>query len=200
MFETITAEKSLLFLENDRLVNEFKALASKLPQYHTVPQLGLISPDDVWITAFNIWLLFQPDEYLILESAEKTLYYSSNFIILNELKNDHYFKFIKTHPDIADELLFITALYLAQALNQWLEEALIAESREDIIIRNRRLSYFEAHTNSEEDVRKFVEDQAAIVKIIMPIITKENTLECLIKNSYDEASAHFYKKNIVVEN
>ncbi|KYG92247.1 hypothetical protein [Metasolibacillus sp. FSL K6-0083] len=200
MFETVTAEKSLLFLEDDLLVNEFKALARKLPQYHSIPQAGTISSNDVWVAAFNIWLLLQPDEYLILESVEKTLYYSSNFIILDELKNDHYFKFIKTHPDIATELLFITALYLAEALSQWLTEVLLAENREDIIIRNRRRSYFEAHKGSDEEVRQFVEDQAAIVKIIMPILTKENTLERLIKNSYDEASTHFHKKNIVVEN
>ncbi|WP_107841421.1 hypothetical protein [Metasolibacillus meyeri] len=200
MFETVTAEKSLLFLKDDLLVNQFKELASRYPQFHKVPQLGIVKPNDVWIAAFNIWLLLQPDDYNILESAEKTLYYSSNFIILNELKNDHYFKFIKTHPALVTELLFITALYLSEALNQWLTDVLIAEKREDIIIRNRQRSYFEMHTKTEEEVRKFVEDQAAIVKIIMPIITKENALEYLIKNSYDTALTQFSKKNIVVEN
>lgn len=200
MFETITAEKSLLFLKDDVLVNKFKALANQFSQFHTVPQIGMVTPDDVCIGAFNIWLLLQPDEYNILEAAEKTLYYSSNFIILNELRNDHYFKFIKTHPDAAAELHFATAIYLAEDLNQWLADILIAEARQDIIIRNRQRSYFEMHTKEEDEVRKFVEDQAAIVKIMMPILTKENILEHLIKNSYDAATAQLAKKNMTVEN
>lgn len=200
MFETITAEKSLLFLKDDVLVNEFKALANQFSQFHTVPQIGIVTPNDVCISAFNIWLLLQPDEYNILEAAEKTLYYSSNFIILNELRKDHYFKFIKTYPDAAAELHFATAIYLAEALNQWLADILIAEARQDIIIRNRQRSYFEMHTKEEDAVRKFVEDQAAIVKIMMPIITKENILEHLIKNSYDAATAQLAKKNMTVEN
>lgn len=201
MVEKIPFQKSLFFLEDDLLSTRFEQLADELSQYHDVPTDGFVRQEEIWVGVFNIWLLFQPDKFILIESAEKTMYYSSNYIILNEIRQDHFVHFIKTHPDIAPQVLFLTALFLTQSLNEWLVDILQKENLESILIRNRSRHYFDAHKiRDDEEIKQFIEDQSHIVKAVMPYIAKEGTIELFVKHSYDKAIAHYHKKDIVVEN
>lgn len=196
MYTEISAETSLFFLDDDTLVFKFFAMSEKMSKFDIHLNPGGVDVYDVWIIAFNIWLMLQPDELNIIESAEKTLYYTSNFIIFNAIKKDYHFKYIKTNEIKKPELLYLISVLLAEKLNQWIADIMINANMTDILQRNRTRSYFKSHMGTEDDVKQFIEDQAKFVKAIVPILSTTQQLERIIKKSYDEA-VFLYEKEYI---
>ncbi|MEO4052350.1 hypothetical protein [Solibacillus sp. CAU 1738] len=194
MYTAITAETSLFFIEDDTLAFQFKEIAQKMSMFNNILHAGGVNKEDAWIIAFNIWLMLQPDEYNIIESAEKTIYYSSNFIIFNAMKNDYHIKYIRTSTKKTPEFLYLTALNIAEGLNKWIADVMIRENISSILERNRTRSYFKAHMGTDEEVKQFIKDQALFVKAIIPIIANTKEIERLIKKCCDEAT-FLYEKN-----
>ena len=198
MYMGISTETSLFFIEDNTLVNQFIEISQKMDTYIEELNDGGVNRNDVWIIAFNIWLMLQPDELNIIESAEKSLYYSSNFIIFNAIKNDYYFKYIRSNNIKKSELIYLTSVFIADALNQWIAEIMKNENMTDTLKRNQIRSYFTAHLGTDEEVKQFLKDQAKFVKAIIPIISTTKQIERMIKNSYDQASSIYEKEQFAL--
>ena len=191
MFDAVTVDRSLFFITQQQ-VEDFKALAVKLAPHYTLNLEGAIFNADVWVTAFNIWLLSQPDEMLVLESAEKTFYYSSNFIVYDHLKNDYHFNYIRTHEERTNELNFILSIHITNELNKYWETLLREYNLADIIEKNRGRSYFDAHHQLGSAMESFVNDQARFVKILVNDIKSNNTFSRIIKDCCDRSLDVFH--------
>lgn len=198
MYMGISTETSLFFIEDNTLVNQFIEISQKMDTYIEELNDGGVNRNDVWIIAFNIWLMLQPDELNIIESAEKSLYYSSNFIIFNAIKNDYYFKYIRSNNIKKSELIYLTSVFIAEALNQWIAEIMKNENMTDTLERNQIRSYFTTHLGTDEDVKQFLKDQAKFVKAIIPILSTTNQLERMIKKCYDQASSIYEKEQFAL--
>ena len=85
MYHSITKQHSLFFI-NDRIVEEFKHMANLMNEFISLEAPKNISLLDKWVSAFNVWVLLQPDDANIIEYLDKTLYYSSNHVIIKLLK------------------------------------------------------------------------------------------------------------------
>lgn len=196
MYTEISSETSLFFIEDNTLVNQFIEISIKMAKYIEELNAGGVNISDAWIIAFNIWLMLQPDELNIIESAEKTLYYSSNFIIFNAIKNDYYFKYIRSNDMNKAELLYLTSVFLAEALNQWIADIMNNENMTDTLERNQTRSYFKAHMGTDDEVNQFLKDQAKFVKAIIPILSTTKQLERMIKQCYDKATLLYEREQI----
>lgn len=191
MFDSITVDRSLFFITQQQ-VDDFKELALKLEPYYSLELEGAIFDADVWVTAFNIWLLSQPDEMLVLESVEKTFYYSSNFIVYDHLKNDYHFNYIRTHEERTEELNFLLSIHITNELNKYWEKLLREHDLADIIEKNRGRSYFDAHHQEGPIMESFVNDQARFVKVLVSDIKSNNTFSRIVKECCNRAFNTFH--------
>ncbi|RKJ60859.1 hypothetical protein D7X33_27335, partial [Butyricicoccus sp. 1XD8-22] len=123
MHDGITVDRSLLYIEQHH-VDKFKTIAKSMKEYNDLITDGGLTKDDCWIIAFNIWLLLNADdEHDIMQSAEKTIYYHANFIILNATIKSNYFKLFK-RKGLSRELLYLASLKIANGINQWIYHVL----------------------------------------------------------------------------
>ncbi|MEK4424667.1 hypothetical protein [Solibacillus sp. FSL K6-1523] len=186
MYLTVTAERSLFFVEEHHVEN-FKKMAKKMENFITLSQTGALNLEETWLTAFNIWVLLQPDDELIIQSFDKTLYYSTNHIIITALTNDYQFNFIRTHPKSTPELIYTATIFLTMALNSWYLKLLTDNHLNDIAERMLHQIYFESHLGEEDMVHLFINDQARVVKVLVYELSHANTFERIIKSACDDA-------------
>lgn len=119
MYREITVDRSILYIEQYH-IDQFNNLAKKYSEFNHLVKEGALNIIDAWIIAFNIWLLLLPEKYHIIHSAEKTLYYSSNFVILNALQENVHFNQLKARENRPELLYYIISLQMATGLNQWI--------------------------------------------------------------------------------
>lgn len=186
LYHTITAERSLFFVKEHHVEN-FKLMAEKMEDFITLSQTGALNLEETWLTAFNIWVLLQPDDELIIESFDKTLYYSTNHIIITALTNDYQFNFIRTHPKSTPELIYTATIFLTLAVNSWYLKLLTDNHLNDIVERMLHQNYFESHLGEEDAIHLFINDQARVVKVLVYELSHSNTFERVIKNACDDA-------------
>ena len=188
MIEAISIERSLFFI-NQSHVDEFNKLAEQLKGEYSLNLNGAISDDDVWTTAFNIWLLTLPDEMLVLESVEKTFYYSSNFIIYEYLKNDYHFNYIRNHSKRSNEICFLFSIHLTNQMNNYWYTLLMEHGLSDIVEKNKSRNYFEAHNDTDQNIENFINDQARFVKVLVQDLKSNDTFKRLVKDCCDKTFA-----------
>lgn len=198
MYREITVDRSILYIEQCH-VDKFIELAQEHEAFnHHLKECGL-SRKDAWIIAFNIWLLLLPDECNIIQTAEKTIYYSSNFIILNAIKDNVHFKNLKRRKDRPESLYYLTALKITSGLNEWYGYVMKKYELNDIFKRNKERIYFDSHKGTKKEVQQFLEDQAKFVKAAVKELNSSDSFEKMIKKACDEAfflyKDHFIKKN-----
>lgn len=186
MYLTVTAERSLFFVEEHH-VEAFKEMAEKMAHFITLSNTGALDLEETWLTAFNIWVLMQPEDEFIIESFDKTLYYSTNHIIITALTNDYHFNLIRTHPKSTPELIYTATILLSMALNSWYLKLLTDNHLNDIAERMLQLNYFESHLGEEDAIHLFISDQARVVKVLVYELSHTNTFERIIKNACDDA-------------
>lgn len=186
LYREITVDRSLLYIEQYHIDN-FNNLAKKYNQCNHLVKEGALNIIDAWIIAFNIWLLLLPDKYNIIHSAEKTLYYSSNFVILNALQKNVHFNQLKARKNRPELLYYIISLLLATGLNKWILQVMTKYDLTHMIERNKRRIYFDAHLGSEEDLQAFLEDQSKFVKAAVKELNSTNSFDKMIKRAIDEA-------------
>ncbi|MGE7024090.1 hypothetical protein [Solibacillus cecembensis] len=186
MYHSVTAKRSLFFVKEHHVEN-FKEMAEKMAGFITLSKTGALNLEETWLTAFNIWVLLQPDDELIIESFDKTLYYSTNHIIITALTNDYQFNFIRTHPKSTPELIYISTILLTMALNSWYLKLLTDNHLNDIAERMLHQNYFESHLGEEDAINLFINDQARVVKVLVYELSHTNTFERIIKNACDNA-------------
>lgn len=194
MYNEITVDRSLLYIDQHH-VDTFKSLAKKMDRFNFMIEDGGLPKQDAWIVAFNAWLLLLPDKYNIILSVEKTPYYSSNYVILNELLKDAHFIQLKNRKDASEELFYLAALTLGTKLNKWF---LYIQKKYDLMHlkkRNNSISYFDSHKQSDEEVKRFLEDQAQFVKATIKEMNSTDSFQKTIKQACDDAfviyTSHF---------
>ncbi|MEK4284704.1 hypothetical protein [Ureibacillus sp. FSL K6-0165] len=186
MYRKITVERSILYIEQYH-VDKFIDLAKQNSQFNYLVKEGALNTIDAWIIAFNIWLLLLPNKYNIIHSAEKTLYYSSNFVILNALQDNVHFNQLKFRENRPELLYYIMSLQLATGLNEWILRVMIKHDLTYMIERNKKRIYFDAHLGSEDEIQSFLEDQSKFVKAAVKELHSTNSFDRMIRNAIDEA-------------
>lgn len=89
MYEKITINKSIFYIEQHH-VDTFKQKAARLDNHSPPLKEGGISLMDGWrwIKTFNIWLLLLPDDEIMIKMDETSIYYTSNLLIHDAIKDD----------------------------------------------------------------------------------------------------------------
>lgn len=186
MYWEITVDRSILYTEQSH-VDHFVSLAKKYSEFNHLVKEGGLNLIDAWIIAFNIWLLLLPEKYHIIHSAEKTLYYSANFIILNALENNVHFNQLKLRENRPELLYYIISLQMATGLNHWILEVMQKYNLTYLIERNKQRIYFDAHLGTEDEIQTFLEDQSKFVKAAVKEINNTDSFDKMIKQSIDES-------------
>lgn len=198
LYREITVDRSLLYIEQYH-VDEFIQLAEKYEAFNDLIEEAALNKKDAWIIAFNMWLLLLPEHYNIIHSAEKTLYYSTNFIILNAIQKNSHFNQLKIRPNRSEPMFYIAALKLASGLNKWLLYVMEKNNITYMAERNKRRLYFESHIGPADEVQLFLEDQSIFVKAAVKELNLSQSFDNMIKNCIDEAvklySLHFSNRN-----
>lgn len=185
MYEKITIDKSIFYIEQHH-VDTFKQMAARLDNYSPLLKEGGISIMDGWIMAFNIWLLLLPDDEIIIKTDETSIYYTSNLLIHDAIKDDIHFKNLKDKIDAPPELLYLSSLLLATGLNEWILFVMKKYRLYDVMKRSKSRRYFGALNDTEKEIQIFLEDQALFVKAAVQEL-REGSLSQMIKKYYDKA-------------
>lgn len=185
MYKEITVDRSLLYIEQHH-VDTFLSIAKEMDEFSYLVKEGGISQEDAWIIAFNAWLMLLPDKHHIIQSVDKMLYYSSNFLIYNAVKDNIHFQNLKHRKDATPELFYISSLYLASGINEWILYVLTKYNQVDMLNRLKINKYFDAHKRTDKELQLFVVDQAKFVKIAVKELST-NTLSDKIKKCCDDA-------------
>lgn len=185
MYEKITIEKSILYIEQHH-VDTFKQMATKLDNYSPLLKEGGISLMDGWIMAFNIWLLLLPDDDLIIKTDETSIYYTANVLIYDAIKDDTHFQNLKERTDASPELFYLSSLFIATGLNEWILFVMNKYHLHDMRKRSKTRKYFDALNGTDEEIQIFLQDQAQFVKAAVQEL-REGTFSQMIKKCYDEA-------------
>lgn len=196
MYNQISLEQSLFFI-NEQYVSDFKQLAKKMNPLLTISidDSSYYNTEDMWVSAFNLWVLLHREEENIMESFDKTLYYSSNHIMIKALKNDYYFNYFRAHPDTTLEHLYILSILLTKQINNWYVKILKIANQRPLIKRNRQRPYYFMHLKTKEQLQPFMKDQSILVKILIQHLNGSNEFERLVKKCCDEAN-FFYQDYI----
>ena len=184
MKENITVDRSLLYIQQHH-VELFTSTAHEMKEFEYLIKSFALKENDAWIIAFNIWLLLLPDKNDIIYSAEKTLYYPANFLLMNELDLNPSFQQFKRfqHPK---RTIFIASLSIANGLNEWIYLVLEKYDLMDIHERGKDRRYFDSHLGNPEDLKILAENQARFVKASVKEL-KTNSFNQMIKDCCDEA-------------
>lgn len=193
MYKDITVDRSLLYI-NQHHVDTFKKIANKMDEFSYIVKAGGINQKDAWIIAFNIWLLLFPDRSHIIQSVEKSLYYSSNFIILNAVIKDPNILILKQRNDATDELLYLTSLTIATGINSWTLYVMEKYNLKYMADKNKKRNYFDAYLGMEEEIKVIIEDEAKFVKALVKELNSTDSFNKMIKNCCENAYSLYLNK------
>ncbi|MCP1145287.1 hypothetical protein [Lysinibacillus endophyticus] len=194
MYHEITVDRSLFYIEQHH-VDTFLSIAEKLKDYSYIVKDGAMPQEDAWIVAFNAWLLLLPDDHIIIQSVEKSLYYTSNYIIYNALIKDVHFQNLKQRKDATPEFLYIVSLFLASSLNDWILFVMDKYNLSYMAEKNRELKYFDALQGTESEIQDFLKDQSLFVKAAI-LELKTDSFSQMLKKCSDDAY-FFYLENLM---
>nr|WP_106779939.1 hypothetical protein [Lysinibacillus timonensis] len=192
MHDEITVERSLLYVQQHH-VDQFKSIANKMKEFDYLLEEAAFSLNDAWNIAFNIWLLLYYDDQDddIIPTVGKTLYYPSNFILIDALINQSYFIQLKKH-NLSPEMLYIASLKLATGINQWINKLLYENNMVKLLNKMNHGSYFDAHLSSKDEVGKFSDDQTKFVKLTVKELHTSNSFYLMMKNCYEQVFQFYY--------
>ncbi|NLY79333.1 MAG: hypothetical protein GX072_05420 [Lysinibacillus sp.] len=197
MYREITVDRSILYIEQHH-VDTFVNLAEKYEAFNEIVNEAAVNKKDAWIIAFNIWLLLLPDNSNIIHSAEKTLYYSTNFVLLNAFQKNAYFNQLKMRQIRPEPLYYILSLKLAAGLNSWLFYVKEKNNLTYMAERNKHRVYFDSHNGPSEEVQSFLEDQSKFVKAAVKELNSSDSFDKMIKDCIDDAM-NLYNSHYVNE-
>lgn len=136
---TLTEEASLFFIDQ-AVFEEFSEQFEKSCRYSSFDK-GLLQEVDVVHQSFNIWLIMQSEKKEVMESMEKTMYYTGDFLILDAIRKDNGFIKIQKLILANQELLCPMAAALANELNVWMFEKM-SELKNLSFFNNLDKSYY----------------------------------------------------------
>lgn len=191
MYHTISQERSLFFIDR-QFVDTFQTVAADFSDETLEVETHLYNLENSWTSVFNVWLLLQSDEHLIVECFDKSLYYSVNQLIIKAVKNDYYFKTLRTNPKHSQELLFITAIFLTNGISHWLKQLLLENNLHELAARFYEMDYYDMHHGSPEEIKQFFTDQSRFVKVIAPRLNSNGTFNRMLKTQIDKAYFYYH--------
>lgn len=186
---SITVERSLMYVQQHH-INHFLTVGERMEKFWYIIKKGRVitTEDDAWNMAFNVWILLLPDDYQIIQSVEKSIYYASNFLIFDELKKDSNFQTLKRRSNGNEELSFISACLLARCLATWsLNDVMKKNNLTDIIERIDKRIYHDSHIGSEREIEIYLQDQALFTKAAVKELRTTDSFKERIKNCCQEA-------------
>lgn len=192
MYHTISQERSLFFIDT-HFVETFQILAEDLLDGTLEVEAHIYNLESSWTSVFNIWLLLQSDEHLIIEAFDKSLYYSANQLIIKALKNDYYFKNLRTNRAHSQELLFISSIFINNGISYWLQQLLVDNDLHELAERFYEMNYYDAHRQSSKEIKQFGRDQAQFVKALAPTLNANGPFNRMLKTQIDKA--YFYYRD-----
>lgn len=159
MKHTFTKETSLFFIDEGQIA-EFTSLFENACSF--IPfEKGLLHKYDIEHHCLNIWLLLQPNAENMMESMEKTMYYTSDFLILDAFKKNKRFQTLQRKNKGDSVLLSQLAFCLANQLNKWLLEKM--GSLRHSTLFNRTISdYYLLFQNDELWKDRYFLDEVSI--------------------------------------
>lgn len=199
MIHKITLERSLMYVEQHH-IESFCSMVDKMSAFnYIIKESSIAKEEDLWNIVFTVWLLLLPDKYGITESAQKSINYSSVFVVLNVLKNDPHFQALKNRSNVTEELNYLSALLIANGMNTWALNVVEKHSMEDIFERNKNRLFFEMHKRSKKEIQIFLQAQVKFVKAAIKELSSTNSFEELVKKCCNDANVlyivHFGKQN-----
>lgn len=136
---TLTEEASLFFIDQS-VFKEFSEQFESIQRYSNFDR-GLLREVDIVHYCFNIWLIMQSDKKAIMESMEKTMYYTGDFLILDAIRKDSGFIKIQNFILGNQHLLCPIAKSIANELNIWMFEKM-SELKELSFFNDLDKSYY----------------------------------------------------------
>ncbi|RHW38538.1 hypothetical protein D1B33_06580 [Lysinibacillus yapensis] len=185
MYEEITIDRSIFFIEQHH-IDTYKIMASKMKDYSYILNEGSLNKDDAWMIAFNVWILLLPDDDIFFGLEEKSLYYTSIFLIYNAVKEDLHFQKLKQRGDSSPELFYLTSLYVATGIINWVSS--VSEKYNLLHFNKMKFSrsYFDAPNGNEEEVKQFLALQSKCVKAFVREL-KDDVFCHMIKKCCDDS-------------
>lgn len=162
----LTKESALFFIDGGQY-EEFITLFNDSCK-DIVFDKGLLDENDVLLSTFNLWLMLQPGSRGIMESMEKTMYYTSDFMIFDALRKNKHFQQLQLSSATDTLLQCQLACCLANQVNKWLLEKL-KPFKNSMLFNNSLGNYYLLDENSA-----LWEDKSFLDEISM--YTKQVTL------------------------
>lgn len=117
---TLTKDASLFFIDENQ-IEEFTNLYNDIFDCLHFEE-GLLAEQDIVHNCFNLWLMIQPVSEDVMESMEKTMYYTSDFLIFDAIRKNKVFQQLKLSVMSDGIRQCQVASCLANQLNIWLFE------------------------------------------------------------------------------
>lgn len=188
MYSKITIDRSLMYVEQYH-IDDFCAIAKEMEKFNgLIENLKTLSEEDAWNVVFNTWVILLPDEFQIIHSVEKSIYYSSNFLILDTLKKDKNFQTLKRRSNGKGEFTFLSALKIAIGIGNWALNVMQKYNLQDILEKNKLWISRESHKKILE-MELYLQDQARFTKAIVEEFNTSNSFQEMVRKCCNEAYA-----------
>ncbi|TSI05464.1 hypothetical protein [Lysinibacillus sp. BW-2-10] len=191
MNSKITIDRSLMYVQQYQ-IDKFCSIAERMRRFwYIIGNRKNTSEADAWSMVFNAWLILLPDESRIIQSVEKSIYYSPNLLIFEAVKRDKAIQSLKRRSSGNEELNFLLSLKIAIVIGTWAVSVLEKYHLMDIIDRNKTWVNYESHNSAIIDMDSYLKDQARFTKAVVEELNSTNTFQELIKKCCSESYALF---------
>lgn len=146
MKHTLTKDASLFFIDENQ-IEEFTNLYNDIFDCLHFEE-GLLAEQDIVHNCFNLWLMIQPVSEDVMESMEKTMYYTSDFLIFDAIRKNKVFQQLKLSVMSDGIRQCQVASCLANQLNIWLFEK-IGNFNFPSLFNNSKGQYYLLYKNTD---------------------------------------------------
>lgn len=184
MKHTFTKETSLFFINENQIV-EFTSLFENACSF--IPfERGLLHKYDIEHHCFNFWLLLQPNSMDMMESMEKTMYYTSDFLILDAFKKNKRFQTLQRKNNGDTMLLCQLAFCLANQLNKWLLEKMGALQHSSLFNRTINDYYLLFQNDDLWENRHFLDEVSIYTKQVTLALADNRRFEQIFYDAIEQ--------------
>lgn len=147
---------------------------------------GLLHKYDIEHYCFNIWLLLQQDTINMMESMEKTMYYTSDFLILDAFKKNKRFRTLQRKNAGDMILLCQLAFCLANQLNKWLLEKMHSQQFSTLFNGTSSEYYLLYQKDDLWENRQFLDEVSMYTKQVILALADNRRFEQIFSDAIDQ--------------
>lgn len=181
---TLTKDASLFFID-DSQVQEFTNLFHE--HCHDLEfEKGLLNEKDVIHNCLNLWLMMRHLSKDVMESMEKTMYYTGDFLIFDAIRKNKFFQQIK-NTLVDDQIRQCqVASCLANQLNVWLYEK-VGSLKSLTLFNDPNQTYFLLHRNAHLwENRDFLDEVAMYTKRVTNALADRERFVQIFKHVFQQ--------------